>query len=524
MKSLNIFVLLISVLLLTALASAEVTQINRVYYGTVNDDGSLSTTTTPITNFNVLGFVCANSDCSSVTGTLWSGATLNSGANSQISLTYPTTLQQNGYGLYFYKDGYVPYEVKANWSGTGQASDGIRYLTRANNCQVPINHLIISHNGTNVTVSVTMDAGVSSPLQNAGPLNYIPSSIANIYAVNTVVDFRFIGPQNVSLHQSISLMPSESREVFASTTLAAGQYRIEVESNTNDNKCINSIPNLLSSNLLIENNRTNATLPLIAILSPQPTTYHNKTILVNIQTVNATSVLYNWNGTNVSYTGPIYISFNEGANTLNAFAINNVTTAIASVSFLVNTTLMNQTNQSDTTSPASISNLHLVSRGTSFLNWEWVNPGDSDFSQAMVYLDGMNVVNTSNNFYTAPNLVQNSTHTITINTIDFSGNINLLNISDSEMTLALNQSGNQTNHTTTHHNSGTSTPFKFPAPYIANKTIVPAEEESNPIVLTKAKSSGISTLVLVMLIFLVLNIILLIGVLLIAANKSKRKI
>jgi len=442
----NFVLVMIAIISLLAIAivSAEVTQTNNIYYGTIADDGSLITTNTPITNFNVIGFICGNNDCSNVTGTLWNGAALNSGSNSQINLIYPTNLEQDGYGVFFYKDGYFPYEVKSNWSGTGSVTAGIRYLTKKVDCQVPINHLIISTNGTNVSVSVTLDSGVSSPVQNAGPLNYTPNSIAYLYAVNSIVNFSFIGPKNISISENVSLPASESREVFASTNLAAGQYTIQAESNTNDSKCINSIPTMLSSNLLISGNLTNGTLPLISILSPQPINYTNSTILVQLHSVNATSVLYNWNGTNVSYTAPVYANFSEGKNTLYAYAINNLTTAIASVTFFVNTSsLGNQTNQTDTTPPASITNLHLISKGMSYINWGWTNPTDSDFSEAIIYLDGINVANTSNNFYGAISLQPDSNHTITINTKDFSGNINFSNVSDTEIT------DNQSNNTDT---------------------------------------------------------------------------
>jgi len=234
MKTTKLIFGFVAFVILFGLASAEVSERNNGFYGIINDDGSLTETQTRINDFNAIGFVCENDDCSNIAGTLWNGEVQNSGNNHEMTLKYPTKLQGAGYGIFFYKDGYFPYEVKSNFYGTGQANNAVRYLTRKANCQIPINHLIVSHNGTNVTVSVTLDAGVSSPVQSAGPLNYIPSSIANLYAVDAVVDFRFIGAQNISISKNVNLPASESREVFASTNLAAGQYIIEVESNAND--------------------------------------------------------------------------------------------------------------------------------------------------------------------------------------------------------------------------------------------------------------------------------------------------
>ena len=53
------------------------------------------------------------------------------------------------------------------------------------------------------------------------------------------------------------------------------------------------------------------------LISPQDdTNYTNATQLVNISTGEDIEVLYNWNGTNVSYKEPHYVEFNEGLNTL----------------------------------------------------------------------------------------------------------------------------------------------------------------------------------------------------------------
>jgi hypothetical protein len=340
-----------------------------------------------------------------VNGTLWNGQILNSGLNSYINIVYPTTLLEKGYGLFYYKEGFIPYEVKSDRAGTATVNSRDNYLTQARTCEVPINHLIISHNGNNVTVNVTLDASVSSPLENAGPLNYVPDSIAHLYAIDAKVDFRFIGPDNREITKEVNLPYSESREVYAEVfDLSAGDYRIEVESNTVDDKCINSVPNLLNSNIYIAGDRVNETLPLIGILSPESKTYTNGTILVNLRSVNATHVWFNYNGTNITYLEPVYINFADGDYSLYAYAQNNITTAYTFVNFKVNTTVINDTNntnnnQTDITPPASITNLNLVSKTKNSLSWNWTNPSDSDFSQAIIYINGINVLNTSSNSY-----------------------------------------------------------------------------------------------------------------------------
>jgi hypothetical protein len=67
------------------------------------------------------------------------------------------------------------------------------------------------------------------------------------------------------------------------------------------------------------NPQNNEASIFIDIVSPISQIYRSSNILVNIST-NGTSAWYNWNGTNVSYSGPVYITFREGANILHAWA------------------------------------------------------------------------------------------------------------------------------------------------------------------------------------------------------------
>ncbi len=90
----------------------------------------------------------------------------------------------------------------------------------------------------------------------------------------------------------------------------------------------------------------------------------------------------------------------------------------------------------DTTAPGSITNLHLISRTENSLNWGWTNPTDSDFNSAIVYVDGANVVNTTNSYYTATGLIANTSHTITVKTKDDTGNVNNNWVSLTSTTLA----------------------------------------------------------------------------------------
>ena len=90
----------------------------------------------------------------------------------------------------------------------------------------------------------------------------------------------------------------------------------------------------------------------------------------------------------------------------------------------------------DTTPPGPVVNLAYSYKTKSNIFWVWANPTDSDFNSAIVYADGVNVANTSLGKYNATGLVTNTSHTIRINTKDFAGNVNYLNVSSFTSTSA----------------------------------------------------------------------------------------
>ncbi len=88
----------------------------------------------------------------------------------------------------------------------------------------------------------------------------------------------------------------------------------------------------------------------------------------------------------------------------------------------------------DTTPPGAVTNLTLVAKDTSSLSWRWTNPTDADFKAVLIYLNGTNVANTTNSYYNALGLLSNTTYTLTLHTIDASGNINTTDVTDTETT------------------------------------------------------------------------------------------
>jgi hypothetical protein len=89
----------------------------------------------------------------------------------------------------------------------------------------------------------------------------------------------------------------------------------------------------------------------------------------------------------------------------------------------------------DTTPPASVTNLANKSSGYTWIYWNWTNPADADFDSSIIFIDSVNVANTSNNYYNATGLDDNTEYTITLWTKDITGNVNNTDVNSSAMTL-----------------------------------------------------------------------------------------
>jgi len=91
----------------------------------------------------------------------------------------------------------------------------------------------------------------------------------------------------------------------------------------------------------------------------------------------------------------------------------------------------------DTTPPAAITNLANKSAGTTWIYWNWTNPADADFNSSIIYINEINVANTSNNYYNKTGLLSGVNYTIRINTMDTSNNTNYTNVSNTARTISI---------------------------------------------------------------------------------------
>ncbi len=91
----------------------------------------------------------------------------------------------------------------------------------------------------------------------------------------------------------------------------------------------------------------------------------------------------------------------------------------------------------DRAPPAPVTGIQESNLGASWIHWTWTNPTDPDFSEARIYIDGTLITSTPDNNYNATGLGNGVEHTISIETMDTSGNINTEQVSDSATTLKL---------------------------------------------------------------------------------------
>ncbi|WP_367344059.1 PGF-pre-PGF domain-containing protein [Methanomethylovorans sp.] len=91
----------------------------------------------------------------------------------------------------------------------------------------------------------------------------------------------------------------------------------------------------------------------------------------------------------------------------------------------------------DTTPPATVTDLHASSIGANWVRWAWTNPTDADFGHVRIYINGAFVTTTPSNSYNATGLSNGAEHTIAIETVDTSGNVNTTQVSDTATTLKL---------------------------------------------------------------------------------------
>jgi hypothetical protein len=184
MKSKLLTLFTITAIFLTAVASATVYETNYFYDGII-ENGELVQGTTPLTAVNVIGFVCADENCETTSTRLWAG-TINSGGDNEIILQYPEyLLSEHGYIVYFFKPGYIPSSIQADWFGNGNTESYDNYLYKLDEEYAGIQNFEISDDDADEGDEITITADILSPMIYSNNL-FVPEELIEEYYSSTV--------------------------------------------------------------------------------------------------------------------------------------------------------------------------------------------------------------------------------------------------------------------------------------------------------------------------------------------------
>jgi len=84
---------------------------------------------------------------------------------------------------------------------------------------------------------------------------------------------------------------------------------------------------------------------------------------------------------------------------------------------------VNITTPVDTTPPGPVTGLTTEGVGSNFIDWVWTNPVDADLDHVEVWINGSYQSNTTNEYYNATGLNLSTEYTISIITVDTTGNL-----------------------------------------------------------------------------------------------------
>ncbi len=270
--------LILAAFLLTlsfSIVSADRTVNYNVNYAVIEDNNTVTTTSSPITGVNATLYNCTSVNCSTV-GTVV--GRFNSGSTNILSIVFPENLtSQYGYVIYAFKDGYIGWEqsnVIRYGNGTVN-STAVFYMSRMRNGYAPVMNLSVSEQvPTNrpirINMNVSIDSDTYSAIQRSThsnvPLNEnvqtkvtleISNSTAVIYTTNQTLNIPYSGVMPVSFDYA----------GFSS----AGDYNVKVSSDVTDLKILNSIRQSASANIkVINQSLVNYTYTLIQQLSAIP--------------------------------------------------------------------------------------------------------------------------------------------------------------------------------------------------------------------------------------------------------------
>lgn len=265
MKNKNIILsilLVVIILTLTSLASAVVYQTNNIYDKHTDQE---------LTQVSVIGFICDNADCTSANRELWAN-TLSTGNDNTIVLEYPTSLiSKYGYVVYFFKPGYVPLQIKANWYGEGKTSNYQRELNKIEfTAFAPINSFQISNTQVKVNQAVTISADILSPRVNSNNIKFIPSELEDEYYSDNVKVTLLVNGNTVDSENLNMFWDTEDKVSFSWKPTVEGTYNVKLKTEITDSKFLNKEVKYEEAQIKVTGESNgDTTAPIITVISPK---------------------------------------------------------------------------------------------------------------------------------------------------------------------------------------------------------------------------------------------------------------
>ncbi|MFH1331765.1 MAG: Ig-like domain-containing protein [archaeon] len=252
-RKLALLSIIIIITFFTVTVSAE-RYVTYTFKEAIITDTGITYTDTKLNYVNNIGLLCSDSQCNTVSGTLRSGAVTSSGSSYSMMLSYPTTLQSAyGYGEYFYTPDHITWEQNPNFWGTDPSDPQgpyTVYLSKRDRCISPIDSLTVINDAEPnkplvIGFTASLDATTYGAISHAGPLNYVPPSLANqYYSVATNVVLRIYDHHDNLVfeeYKNILIPFSGSKRVeFTWTPTQPGNYKAVAITYVTDSKCMTS--------------------------------------------------------------------------------------------------------------------------------------------------------------------------------------------------------------------------------------------------------------------------------------------
>ena len=231
MKTKTISLFILSAILLTTLATAEVLESNYMFDGNTGKE---------LVGVSAIMYTCLDESCDTATR-LWQN-TMNTGNDNLIVLTYPTVLvSEFGYMTYFFKPGYVPTKVPADWAGKGNAGEYDNKLYKiTDTAYAPVEEFEVDDKTAKINQEITITANVLSPRINSADVKFIPEELVENYysdkvKVSLLIDNKVVETKNLNM-----FWDTEQEVKFTFTPEAEGDYAVQIITKITDNKFLNT--------------------------------------------------------------------------------------------------------------------------------------------------------------------------------------------------------------------------------------------------------------------------------------------